>query len=48
MSEFLLASNKKSTGSTWFCEVCMIEVWLAHQPKRRRCRLCRQWMTRTR
>jgi hypothetical protein len=29
------------TGSTWWCELCQIEVWLAHQAKRQRCRSCR-------
>jgi hypothetical protein len=34
------------TGSIWYCELCQVEVWLAHQPKRQRCRYCRKWMTR--
>ena len=35
-----------STGSTWFCALCGVEVWVARQLKRRRCRLCRKWMVR--
>jgi len=34
------------TGSTWFCELCRVEVWVRHVPTRLRCRLCRKWMTR--
>jgi hypothetical protein len=34
------------TGSTWYCELCQVEVWVRHVPKRRRCRLCRKWMVR--
>jgi hypothetical protein len=36
------------TGSTWWCELCRVEEVLAHHQKRRRYRLCRKWMTRTR
>jgi hypothetical protein len=36
------------TGSSWGCALCERSVWLAHQPKRQRCRLCRKWMVRKR
>jgi hypothetical protein len=35
-----------SGGSVWHCELCAVTIWLAHQPKRWRCRLCRKWMIR--
>jgi len=34
------------TGSTWWCELCQLEVWVAHQPKRLRHVVCRKWMVR--
>ena len=49
MSEFLDASTENpSPGSTWFCELCQVEVWVRHQPQRQRCKRCRKWMVRTR
>jgi hypothetical protein len=36
------------SGSTWWCELCMVEVRLVHVPTRWRCRLCRKWMVRKR
>ena len=35
-----------SAGSTWWCELCQVEVWVAHQPTRLRHVVCRKWMTR--
>jgi hypothetical protein len=35
-------------GSTWWCELCQVTVWVRHVPKRWCCRLRRKWMTRTR
>jgi hypothetical protein len=36
------------TGSTWYCELCQVEVWVNHVPQRWRCRMCRKWMVRVR
>jgi hypothetical protein len=33
-------------GSVWYCELCQVEVWVAHVPKRLRHTLCRKWMVR--
>jgi hypothetical protein len=33
-------------GSTWWCELCGIEVWIRGTPKRQRCASCRKWMVR--
>jgi len=41
-------SMAPATGRTWDCERCQVTVWLAHQPPRWRCRLCRTWMVRKR
>jgi hypothetical protein len=35
-------------GSTWYCELCQVEVWVNHVPMRWRCRRCRKWMVRVR
>jgi hypothetical protein len=35
-------------GSTWYCELCQIEVWVHHVPKRLRHVVCRKWMVRVR
>jgi len=37
-----------SGGSTWYCELCQVTVWVAHQPKRLRHVVCRKFMTRVR
>jgi len=31
-----------SGGSTWYCELCQVTVWVAHQPKRLRHVVCRK------
>jgi hypothetical protein len=36
------------TGSTWYCELCHVMVWVAHIPTRLRHALCRKWMVRVR
>jgi hypothetical protein len=36
-----------STGSTWRCELCQVEVWVRQVPRRLRHTLCRKWMVRT-
>jgi hypothetical protein len=33
-------------GSTWYCELCRVSVWVAYVPKRLRHVVCRKWMTR--
>jgi hypothetical protein len=33
-------------GSTWSCELCQIEVWVRHVPKRLRHVVYRKWMVR--
>jgi hypothetical protein len=37
-----------SGGSTWYCELCQVTVWVAPQPKRLRHIVCRKWMVRVR
>jgi hypothetical protein len=34
------------SGSTWWCELCQVEVWVAHVPKRLRHAACQKFMTR--
>jgi hypothetical protein len=38
----------RSGGSTWYCGLCQITVWIRSTPTRQRCRLCRKFMTRIR
>jgi hypothetical protein len=30
------------TGSTWWCALCQVTVWVRHAPKRRRYQRCRK------
>jgi hypothetical protein len=34
------------SGSTWWCELCQVTVWVGHAPKRLRHTVCRKWMVR--
>jgi hypothetical protein len=34
------------TGRTWSCELCQVEVWVAHIPTRLRHVVRRKWMVR--
>jgi hypothetical protein len=34
------------SGSTWWCTLCQIEVWVRHSPKRLRHTVFRKWMVR--
>jgi hypothetical protein len=34
------------TGSTGYCELGQVAVWVRHVPQRWRCRMCRKWMVR--
>jgi hypothetical protein len=36
------------TGSTWWCELCRVEVWVCDVPKWQRHMVCRKWMVRVR
>jgi hypothetical protein len=37
-----------SGGSTWWCELCQVEVWVRYVPKRQRHAVCWKWMVRVR
>jgi hypothetical protein len=36
------------SGSFWYCELCMVTVWVRHVPTRLRHVVCRKWMIRKR
>ncbi len=39
--------SARTGDSVWWCALYQLGGWLAHQPKRQRCRLCQKWMMRT-